>query len=484
MASAGSQGPLVRAAAPSQEVPPAPSVFVLSLARRVDRRESIGSTLSSLAAPFSNFTFVDAVDGKLLSERRGSNAILVEGTTSTWRCAWRHVAEDPPWVLLNRRTQRSGGFLCQHLIRVFRKRPIVEIWNILACALGHEEMARRTSLGDAPCSYIFEDDAVLPKGGGGLEHFAHSVTSAMECIRVNAAPSQDRDFNIIYLGGTRGFPMKAETPTVSDAHHRCGLICGVNTYQTHAYIMSKAFAEPFGATLAAGYAADAALAWLSKRVDQSTLWFRFEPPLMQQKNHFGDSDIIDKVVRAAGVGSQPRGGMKAREKGEGKRCQEQDVEGKNRGKDKHPRKTAESHLQHAQIAAPSSRDKSTPLFGQTLTSEQREVDEASSSSSGLGGSMGNGTGSLEGFIGFRKKAESHLQPAQIAAPSSRRLWVKTARSLPAAPSPRRLSKRWRAGVLKPRSKKRSSFAPHEFEGWFWSKGACEKCVKRAADAGF
>ena len=103
------RGPFVRAAAPSQEVPPAPAVFVLSLARRVDRRESIGSTLSSLAAPFSNFTFVDAVDGKLLSERRGSNAILVEGTASTWRCAWRHVAEDPPWVLQNRRTQSSGG---------------------------------------------------------------------------------------------------------------------------------------------------------------------------------------------------------------------------------------------------------------------------------------------------------------------------------------------------------------------------------------
>ena len=454
----------MRAAAPSQEVPPAPAVFVLSLARRVDRRESIGSTLSSLAAPFSNFTFVDAVDGKLLSERRGSNAILVEGTASTWRCAWRHVAEDPPWVLQNRRTQSSGGFLCQHLIRVDRKRPILEIWNILACALGHEEMARRTSLGDAPCSYIFEDDAVLSKGGGGLEHFAHRVTSAMECIRVNAAPSQDRDFNIIYLGGVRGFPIKAATPTVSDAHHRCGLICGVNTYQTHAYIMSKAFAEPFGATLADGYAADAALAWLSKRVDQSALWFRFEPPLMQQKNHEGDSDIIDKVARAAGVGSQPLG--------------------KKRGKDKHPWETVNSHPQHAQIAAPSSRDKSTPLFGQTLTSEQREIDEASSSSSGLGGSMSNGTGPIEGFIGFRKKAESHPQHAQIAAPSSRRLWVKTARSLPAALSPRRFSKRWRAGVLKPRSKKRSSFAPHEFEGWFWSKGACGKCVKRAADAGF
>ena len=325
-------------------------------------------------------------------------------------------------------------------------------------------MARRTSLGDAPCSYIFEDDAVLSKGGGGLEHFAHRVTSAMECIRVNAAPSQDRDFNIIYLGGVRGFPIKAASPTVSDAHRRCGLVCGVNTYQTHAYIMSKAFAEPFGATLADGYAADAALAWLSKRVDQSTLWFRFEPPLMQQKNHEGDSDIIDKVARAAGVGSQPLG--------------------KKRGKDKHPWETVNSHPQHAQIAAPSSRDKSTPLFGQTLTSEQREIDEASSSSSGLGGSMSNGTGPIEGFIGFRKKAESHPQHAQIAAPSSRRLWVKTARSLPAAPSPRRLSKRWRAGVLKPRSKKRSSFAPHEFEGWFWSKGACGKCVKRAADAGF
>ena len=213
------------------------------------------------------------MDGKLLSERRGSNAILVQGTASTWRCAWRHVAEDPPWVLQNRRTQSSGGLLCQHLIRVDRKRPILEIWNILACALGHEEMARRTSLGDAPCSYIFEDDAVLSKGGGGLEHFAHRVTSAMECIRVNAAPSQDRDFNIIYLGGVRGFPIKAATPTVSDAHHRCGLICGVNTYQTHAYIMSKAFAEPFGATLADGFSADAALAWLSKRVDQSMLWF-------------------------------------------------------------------------------------------------------------------------------------------------------------------------------------------------------------------
>ena len=431
MASAGSQGPLVRVAAPSQEVPPAPSVFVLSLARRVDRRESIGSTLSSLAAPFSNFTFVDAVDGKLLSERRGSNAILVEGTKCTWRCAWRHVAEDPPWVLLNRRTPSSGGFLCQHLIRVDRKRPIPEIWNVLACALGHEEMARRTSLGDAPCSYIFEDDAVLSKGGGGLEHFAQRVTSAMECIRVNAAPSQDRDFDIIYLGGRRGFPMKAETPTVSDAHHRCGLISGVNTYQTHAYIMSKAFAEPFGATLADGYAADAALVWLSKRVDQSTLWFRFEPPLMQQKNHEGDSDIIDKVVRAAGVGSQPSG--------EGKRCHEQDVEGKNRGKDKRPRKTAESHLQPAQIMAPSSRR----LWGKTSP-----VAEARSSS---------------------ELPSSHLA---------------TARSLPAAPSPRRFFKRWRAGVLKPRSKKRSIFAPHEFEGWFWSKGACEKCVTRAADAGF
>jgi hypothetical protein len=309
---------------------------------------------------------------------------------------------------------------------VDRKRPIREIWNVLACALGHEEMARRTALGDAPCSYIFEDDAVLSKGGGGLEHFAHRVTSAMECIRVNAAPSQDRDFNIIYLGGRRGFPMKAGNPTVSHDHQCFGLTSGVNTYQTHAYIMSKAFAEPFGATLANGYAADAALVWLSMRVDQSTLWFRFEPPLMQQKNHDGDSDIIDKVVRAAGVGSQPRGGMKAREKAAGKRCQEQDVEGKKRGKDKHPRETAESHLQHAQIAAPSSRAKSTPLFGQTLTSEQREIDEASSSSSGLGGSMGNGTGPLEGSIGFRKKsrispparADCGPQPAQIMGEDS------------------------------------------------------------------
>ena len=127
----------------------------------------------------------------------------------------------------------------------------------------------------------------------------------MDCIRRNAAPSQDRDFNIIYLGEKIGFKMKSETPTVSDAHRRCGLVCGVNTYQTHAYIMPKAFAAPLAATLGDGYAADAAFPWLSKRVDQSMLWFRFEPPLMQQKNHEGDSDIINKVVRAAGVGSQP-----------------------------------------------------------------------------------------------------------------------------------------------------------------------------------
>ena len=114
---------------------------------------------------------MDAVDGKLLSERRGNSATLLESTA--WRCVWRHApAEDPPWVLLNLLPQGSKGYLCQHLIRVGRKRPHVEIWNVLACALGHEEMARRIFLGDAPCSYIVEDDAVLSKGSGGAEHFA------------------------------------------------------------------------------------------------------------------------------------------------------------------------------------------------------------------------------------------------------------------------------------------------------------------------
>ena len=179
MVSAGSQGPLVRVATHSQEAPPAPSVFVLSLARRVDRRESIGSTLSSLAAPFSNFTFVDAVDGKLLSERRGSSATLLKGTT--WRCVSRHApAEDPPWLLLNLLPQSFKGHLCQHLSRVSRKRPHVEIWNVLACALGHEDMARRIFLGDALCSHIFEDDAVLSKGSGGTEHFARKSNICYE----------------------------------------------------------------------------------------------------------------------------------------------------------------------------------------------------------------------------------------------------------------------------------------------------------------
>jgi hypothetical protein len=52
------------------------------------------------------------------------------------------------------------------------------------------------------------------------------------------------------------------------------------------------------------------------------------------------------------------------------------------------------------------RDKSTPLFGQ----EHREVAEASSSSSGLGGFMGNGTGSLEGFIGFQGARHDVIAP--------------------------------------------------------------------------
>ena len=143
----------------------------------------------------------------------------------------------------------------------------------------------------------------------------------MNCIRRNAAPRQVRDFNIIYLGGTVGFKMKSETITVSDAHRRSGLVCGVNTYQTHAYIMSKAVAAPLAATLSDGYEDDAALAWFSKRVDQSMLRFRFEPPLMQQKNQEGDSDIINKVVRAAGVSFQHYN------KGECKRCHEQNMKG-------------------------------------------------------------------------------------------------------------------------------------------------------------
>ena len=81
---------------------------------------------------------------------------------------------------------------------------------------GHEEMAQRIFLGDAPCSYISEGDAVLSKGGG-TEHFAQKITSAMDCIRWNATPSQVREFNISYVGGAFGFKMKSETPTVSDA---------------------------------------------------------------------------------------------------------------------------------------------------------------------------------------------------------------------------------------------------------------------------
>ena len=66
---------------------------------------------------------------------------------------------------------------------------------------------------------------------------------------------------------------------------------------------------------------------------------------MQQKNHEGDSDIINKGVRAAGVGSQPYN------KGEGKRCHEQNVEGEGRGKGKHPRKEPDDAERAADEAA-------------------------------------------------------------------------------------------------------------------------------------
>ena len=66
---------------------------------------------------------------------------------------------------------------------------------------------------------------------------------------------------------------------------------------------------------------------------------------MQQKNHEGDSDIINKVVRAAGVGSQPYN------KGEGKRCHEQNVDCEGRGKGQHPRKEPDEAERAADEAA-------------------------------------------------------------------------------------------------------------------------------------
>ena len=61
---------------------------------------------------------------------------------------------------------------------------------------------------------------------------------------------------------------------------------------------------------------------------------------MQQKDHEGDFDIINEVVRAAGVGPQPY-----------KRCHEQNVEGERRGKVKHPRKEPDDAETDADEAA-------------------------------------------------------------------------------------------------------------------------------------
>ena len=212
--------------------------------------------------------------------------------------------------------------------------------------------------------------------------------------------------------------------------------------------MSKAFAVPLAATFGDGYAADAALAWLSKRADQSMLWFRFEPPLMQQQNHEGDSDIINKVVRAAGVSFQHHN------KDEGKRCHEQNMIGEGLGKVKEPWKEpydAEKAVDEAvekediKVCKDMFDDRSQEIFEEKVRKRMNKMikddDVYEKEKTRKGKGKGNGCRERDKGKRLRINAESPHQPAHIAAPTWRILRVKAS---PVAES-RKFYKSWMKG---------------------------------------
>lgn len=260
------------------------STYVLSLARREDRRANTCKLLEDLDIEAAEF--IDALDGRALHARGGAVSAGVGGCE--FNMEWPAASTDPAWAQplsgLDSSRNLFSADVARARIRLRASRPSVERWCVLACNLGHDEILRRIETQDMPFALVLEDDCVL---NGSAEVFHERYRRGLQALQDKWG--DDLIFRVLYLGGNLGFTPRGDRTTYARAIARDLLVDGRNTYTTHAYVVSKWAAPLLREMLHRGYAADAAFIQASQT--EPSGWFRFHPKLVQQNRRRYGSDI-------------------------------------------------------------------------------------------------------------------------------------------------------------------------------------------------